>query len=384
MKKIKVLEIGPGDFGKSGLSNIVWNWYQKFNHEKITVDFLSHIMPEDKYIKNIKEHGGDFFCAGDKNSIIQSFKKLFVTRKVAKINKYDCIHIHASSAYGAFLHYIAVTPFCNNIIIHSHNSGIDLNSSKLYLDLISKIKYLLHRIFRNFIAGKKITRLSCSKLAAEWMYPKKYIINNNYTIIKNGIEIENFAFNQCIREKIRSEFNFQNKFVVGHIGRFAYQKNHKFLINVFNEVHKRNSNAVLFLIGEGELKIEIKKMVNNLKINDSVIFYGTTPNVKEFYQAMDCFILPSHFEGMPVVAVEAQASGCKILCSDTITKEAQITNLLEYMSLSESIEKWTDKILSYNNNYERKDMSTEIRNVGYDIEQSAKQLERLYSEAVSL
>lgn len=109
-----------------------------------------------------------------------------------------------------------------------------------------------------------------------------------------------------------------------------------------------------------------------------MIFYGTTPNANELYQAMDCFVLPSHYKGMSIVSVEAQAAGLKILLSDTITKETHITSLAEYMSLSESAEKWADKILSYNNGYERKDVSREIKSAGYDIKDSAKQLEDLY------
>lgn len=365
MEKIKVLEVGPGDFGKSGLSNAVWNWYKRFNYDKIAVDFLSHIMPDDKYIKYIEEHDGNFYYVGNKNSIIKSFKKFFCTRKIVKNNKYDCVHIHSSHAYGAFFHYIAVKPFCSNIIIHSHNTGIDHSSI---------IKYLLHKICRCLLNDKKLIKLACSSLAAEWMYANK----SDCIIIKYGIDTSRFVFNKQIRDKIRTEIGVENKFVIGHIGVFKYQKNHDFLIDIFKKVHSDNNFAVLLLVGEGELLENIKEKVYNFGLNDAVIFLSTTPNINEIYQAIDCFVFPSNFEGFGIVAIEAQTAGLKTLCSDVVPNEARITDLLEYMSLSDSDEKWADKILSYNDGYERKNMYAKIIDAGYDVEQSAKQLEQLY------
>ena len=169
-----------------------------------------------------------------------------------------------------------------------------------------------------------------------------------------------------------------NKFVIGNIGRFSIQKNHEFLLDIFNEVLKKNPNAVLLLIGDGPLENKIKEKTKNLGIEKSVIFYGTTSSTNKLYQAMDCFVLSSLFEGLPIVLVEAQAAGLKTLCSDAITQEAKITGLLDYLPLSGTQEKWAEKILSYNDRYERKDLFKEVKNAGYDIKQSAKRLEEIY------
>ena len=200
----------------------------------------------------------------------------------------------------------------------------------------------------------------------------------DYTIVNNGIDTEKFVFDKQVRDKIRTGLKIENKFVVGHIGRFSYQKNHEFLIDIFNEVYKKNSNAVLLLLGCGELEKQIREKVHILGLDKAVIFNGTVSNANEFYQAMDCFVLPSHFEGLGIVAVESQASGLKTLCSDVVPKEAQITNLLEFMSLSDTAEAWAEKVLSYDNRYGRRDMSDEIKKSGFDIKYSAKQLEGLY------
>lgn len=374
MEKIKILEANIGNLGKGGIETFVWGLCEKIDSNRFSVDFLFKIQPNDNYIKQINARANKFFYIGADNSnkIVKQFKKFFFIRKVVKSNKYACIHIHTSTSFDTFIYYIACKSFCDNLIIHSHSTGIEANSIQHSSN--DKFKYLLHKIFRHLICAKDITRLACSDLAAEWMYPSKY----NYSIINNGIETSKFIFNQQIRDKIRLELKVENKFVVGHIGRFSYAKNHDFLIDIFNEVYKRNKNSVLLLVGTGELENQIKDKVHSLGLDDTVIFYGTTYNANELYQAMDCFVLPSHFEGMPMVLAEAQAASLKCLCSDVITKEAQITDLLEYMPLSDSAEKWAEKILSYNNDYMRKDMSSEIKKAGYDIKQSANQLEALY------
>ncbi|MCX4375525.1 MAG: glycosyltransferase [Lachnospiraceae bacterium] len=368
MNKVKVLEIGPSNFGKGGLSSIAWNWYVNFNHSKLQVHFLACAKPDNKYINLIEKNEDVFYCIGSKNFLVRQLKKFFITKKIAKSNKYDCIHIHASDAFEAFVYYLSVKKFCDNIIIHSHSTGIVWDSP-----IKASIKYIFHKICRRLLIGRKIVRLACSDKAGKWMYPEKY----EFTIINNGIETSKFIYNNHIRKEKRNELGVENKFVVGHIGKFNYVKNHIFLIDIFNEIHKKNTNAILLLIGEGELENQIKDKVHNLGLDKAIIFYGTTPNANEFYQAMDCFVLPSHFEGMPLVLIEAQAAALKCMCSDTITLEAGITDLLEYMSLSSDPKKWAEKILTYAN-YDRKDMSNEIKESGFDIKYSAKQLEDIY------
>ena len=146
-----------------------------------------------------------------------------------------------------------------------------------------------------------------------------------------------------------------------------YQKNHDFLIDIFDSVHRKNTNAVLVLIGEGELEEKVREKIQRLSLQDSVIFTGSIPNVNEMYQMMDVFLLPSLYEGFPVVGVEAQASGVCCIFSDTITKEIAITDMANFISLSEKTDVWADKILSYSSGYSRKDMTNEIKQSGYSI-----------------
>lgn len=371
MKKARVLEIGGTNFGKGGISVAVWNFYSNLDFDNVMVDFYGVDTSNDKkYADYITEHGGKLYEYPVSNNLfIKQINKYKYAKKIAKSNKYDCVHIHVSDAYNICLFYFAVNSFCKNIIVHSHTSAIGNNSNRILII----IKKLLHAIARKIMNGTKIIRIACSDVAGRWMYNAK-----NFIIVNNGIETSNFKFNENIREQVRSKLNVKNKFVIGNIARFSYEKNHEFLIDTFNEIYKQDKDAVLLLVGNGPLEKQVREKVHKLNLDNAVIFYGTTPNANELYQAMDCFVLPSHYEGMPVVSVEAQAAGLKILFSDTITKETQITDLAEYMSLSESSEKWADKILSYKDSYERKDMSEEIKRAGFDIKNSAKQLEDIY------
>lgn len=379
MSKAKVLEIGSGNFdGKGGLSIIAWNWYQKMDFNKLQIDFLSCVLPSNEYTAYIKEHGGNFYQVRGINSVARQFQKISLVKRVARENQYDCIHIHASYPIEAFIYYIAAKEICKKIIIHSHSSEMDRNSFNSILML--HIKNFLNKVVRSFLGNKNIIRLACSDLAAEWMFPKMATRNRNYAIIKNGIDISAFKFNQEVRTRIRRALNLENKFVIGHVGRFTYAKNHFFLLDIFHCICKKQSDCILLLVGGGDLEKEIKTKAKNLGLDDAITFYGTTSNIGDIYQAMDCFVLPSHFEGLGMVAIEAQAASLRTLCANTIPNEAQITDFVEYMSLSDPPEKWAEKILSYKNGYERKDMFAEIKAAGYDIADSAKQLEDLYIE----
>lgn len=379
MNKVNVLEIGPGNFaGKAGLSLIAWNWYKRMDHNKLQIDFMSCFLPSEEYINCILYHGGRFYHINGRNKVQRLLNKALESRKLVKANCYHCIHIHASYSLEAFIYYLSVKNYCSNILIHSHSTEIDRTT--LNPTFFFYIKSLLNKFSKLFLGSKQISRLACSELAAKWMFPHKVILNRDFSIIKNGINISQFAFSQKIRDKVRTELNFKNKFIIGHIGRFTFQKNHSFLLNVFYEVYKKNQNTILLLVGNGELETKVKTYTQNLGLEDAVYFYGSSSNAYELYQAMDCFVLPSHFEGLGIVAIEAQAAGLRTLCADTVPKEAQITDLLEYMSLSAPAKKWAEKILSYNNFYERKDMSAELRQAGYDINDSSAELEDLYLE----
>jgi glycosyltransferase involved in cell wall biosynthesis len=196
-------------------------------------------------------------------------------------------------------------------------------------------------------------------------------------IIHNAINVKKFSFNAIARDKIRKEFSLENKFVIGHVGRFHEQKNHVFLIDVFAEAYKLDKNAILLLVGDGELKGDIEKKVKKLGLKDAVIFAGIRADIDNMYQCFDVFTLPSLFEGLPLTLIEAQCAGIAVVVSASVSTEANITGYLQYLPFD--IEMWAKAILE-KKNFDRVDFSEKISEAGYDIVIETPKLEALYEK----
>lgn len=176
------------------------------------------------------------------------------------------------------------------------------------------------------------------------MFPN--IAKERIIIINNGVDLEKFRFNPEIRDKERKKLGLEKNKIIGHVGRFAYQKNHEYLIKIMERLHRIDPNIKLLLIGEGPEKKRIRDLVKSKGLEDTIIFYGTSNSVNDLFQAMDVFVLPSHFEGLPIVGVEAQASGLPVLFSNQITPEAKITQNVEFLGINEeNIEEWVKQIM---------------------------------------
>ena len=207
------------------------------------------------------------------------------------------------------------------------------------------------------------------------MYGKKAVQSGKITIIPNAIDLERFAFNPDKRKSLRQRLGLDGKFVLGHIGRFAYQKNHSFLIDVFADVVRVKPEARLMLIGDGELRKTIEEKVVNLGLQDKVLFLGNRNDVADLYNVMDIFLLPSHYEGLPVVGVEAQANGLKCIMSDRVTEECRLTDNVYFISINQKARKWVDEIVKDEKKRNR-EVIEKIKRAGFDIRESAKKLNR--------
>lgn len=364
---IRVLQFGTGNFGRGGQSTIVLNFGMMIDNKKVIFDYYVDKISDEKYIEIIEKKGGKVFISkfSEKKLFLMRVKKFFEINKIIK--NYKIIHINTDNAFSPFI--IGILGKINGIkkiIIHSHSTGTNQKKEKV----------LLHNILKLFLPliGNKF--LSCSKQAAEWLYPKK--CQNIVKIINNGIDTEKYKFNLEKRNYLRKKRSLENKFILGHIGRFSYPKNHEFLIEIFNKVQKIKKESVLLLIGNGELEKKIKEQVKKLKLEDKVIFLGTTDKVEDYLQIMDIFVFPSRFEGLGLVAIEAQAAALKVIASDRIPLEAKLSDYLEYVPLNKSSKEWAEKILEYKNGYERIDISKLIERKGYSIRNSAKELEKIY------
>lgn len=283
-----------------------------------------------------------------------------------KNGEYRIVEAH-NGALGVYALHAAKV---NNVpvrIFHAHGASIT-KDWKLPIKLVCKA----------MLPANMNYNFSCGIAAARCYFGDKVVRQKDYELIPNAIDVKEFVFNEDIRKNIRSQYNLDGKNVLGHVGRFMKQKNHTFLIDVFERVAQKDKDAVLMLLGDGELMDEIQKKVNDKKLNDRVVFVGNVANANEWYNAFDVFVLPSIWEGLPVVGVEAQANDLPCIFSDSITREIELLEKTKFISLDTDITVWADEIIDKFKYTNRKNNMELITDKNYNIEIEAKKLQKRY------
>ena len=362
----RVLVYGMSPF-YGGVENFIMNYYRNIDKNKIQFDFLVY----DKYpafSDEIIDDGGDFeIVTGRRTNFFKNFIEL---NRFFKYNhhKYVAIWCNLCSLSDILPLKLAKKYGINTRIVHSHNSQ----------NMNGKLTYILHSENKKAL-GKYATEFwACSRLAGKWMFGKAIFDRPEFRVINNAIDVSKFKFSREIRTEKRKELGIDNKFVVGHVGRFHFQKNHEFLIDIFKKVYDKDKDAVLVLIGVGVDEEKIKMKVSDLGLDKAVKFLGVRSDIPDLMQTMDVFVLPSRFEGLPVVGVEAQAAGLPCLFSNKITKEVSIIEGCVFLSLEEEPGVWADEVLKYKSGYERKDTTQQIIDAGFEIQGAANRLQNFY------
>lgn len=357
---IRVLHI-VNRMGYGGMEAFIMNLYRNIDRTKIQFDFAVYSDIKGEYDEEIKKMGGKiYYFTPRRKSFIKFY---FCWKKFLKLNfkKYNSIHMHVSSLTTILPIKLAKKYNIKNRIIHAHSTSQP---------------GLLHKIFTsiNKIKVKKYATnlIACSTEAGEYVFGK-----SKYIILKNGIDAKKFNFNTTEREKIRKKYKLDNNLVFVHTGRFVKLKNHEFILKVFKIINENNANTKLILIGDGELKDKIKDGISKLNIEKDVFLLGNINNVNQILQGCDIFIMPSIYEGLPIACVEAQASGIKCFISDTISKETNITGLVEFISLEMDENYWA-KFITNNECYVREKMYDKIVDAKYDIKSTVEILMRIY------
>lgn len=360
--KVKVLHVQlTENFG--GIESLLFNVLSRLDSRKFQFDFIgsSYSKYQDKFT-DLGAHVYIMPSIKSPISYVNSFNKVLN-------NNYDIVHFHKNSAANIFP--ILIAKFHSShpkIVVHSHNSAPSISSKPLFY---------FHRINKsllNIMADKKV---ACSNKAAKWMF----VSDKNVTIIKNGINVSEFTFSKEARNKIREKYSIENKTIIfGNVGRFSGQKNQMFLIKIFNEILKKHSKSVLFLIGTGELEDKVKEEVKRYGISGNVYFLGRKDNVADYLSAIDAFIMPSLFEGLPIAAVEAQASGMNVFVSSAITREIFLTHNIYSFSLKENPKYLAEKILNIHKVSNRQENADIIKRAGYDLNDTVSKFQSVYRE----
>lgn len=355
-KPIRVLQIGMHD-KIGGVETFLMNYYKNIDKEKVQFDFINQYK-KLCFSEDIEKMGGKIYNIT--NVKMNPFKYYYELKNVIKNNEYNIVHINMLSAANILPVIAASKCKVKNIIVHSHCNGITKGILRRVLNTVNK--RIIIKNANNFFA--------CSEEAGRWMFK-----NTKFEIIKNGIDVNKFLFNKKIRENIRQKLNIENKIVFGHIGRFDEEKNHELLIEIFSEIHKKNNKAILLLVGDGVLKESIQKLVIKKQLEKYVIMVGVQNNPQDYYCAFDEFIFPSKFEGLGLVAIEAQISGLNCLVSKNVPKEIDITNNVKFFDLNENASNIADYALGMLNSNNRSKINI---HENYDIVSLAKNLENKY------
>ena len=297
----------------------------------------------------------------DTDGYYKDLKKIFEENP-----EYKIVEAH-NGALGVYALHAAKVNHIPVRIFHAHGASIT-RDWKLPIKLVCKA----------LLPSNMNQHFSCGIEAARCYFGEKVVERNDYELIPNAIEVNRFVFDSTIRNRIRHDNHLENKHIVGHVGRFMSQKNHTFLLDVFAEVSKRDSLAHLVLLGDGELMDAMKEKASNLGIKDRVTFVGNVGNANEWYQAFDCFVLPSVWEGLPVVGVEAQAADLPCIFSSAVTREIGLSDRAKFIPLTEEISTWATEICNALQQNARNDNTKLITEHHYNIEIEAKKLQERY------
>jgi len=368
MDKIKVLQFPIANMLGGKTQYVMQNWKHidrtRFQFDFMTVskslDFADELLSQGCKIHYIS-------CRAEEDE-----KRFAEDVKKALLTGYDAIHLHTGFWQSFTAEEIAMRMGIKSVILHSHNTGIGIaddssreNATKWH-----------ERQKKKFSCDMATHFLACSTAAADWLYGPQ-IPREKITILKNAVDVDRYSFNPEVRNEYRRKLGLEDKFVIGHVGRFEYQKNHEFLIDVFEKISKKISNAELILIGTGSEYDKIVEKVTSLGLSSRVRFLGKRDDVANLFQAMDIFVLPSFFEGLAIVLVEAQTSGLKSLTSHAAFPEFSIPE--NTISLALDIDIWQTKILDIaHNGYKRKSKKNEVIAAGFSIQEQVRVLEEIY------
>ena len=381
-KQVKVLQIINGTSGTiGGIETFLTERYRRMDREKIRFDFAftrkntMELVMDDPVFKDTHFFATHAFEATTVAGRYCSFFRQI--QALIKNNQYDVVHINSGSPVIETLSLMAASSCHVPLkIAHSHISAPVVDGE---VQITTGIRAMLVALMKRYICKKADYLFACSRAAGETLFGKRAITEKKFYHVKNGVHLESLKYDIETRERCRAEEGVSDALVFGTVGRLSDQKNPTFIIKIFAEIRKKEKNAVLWLVGDGEKRDEVKSQIRELGLTDCVKMWGERKDVPRLMQAMDALLFPSLYEGLSIVAIEAQAAGLPVFASDTISEEHKISDSLYFLPLSAGPEHWVSRVLDEVEHLPvRKDMSEEIQTAGYDVRDSAAMLESIY------
>lgn len=363
---MKVLQIPTGGLLSDGILSCIVEYMTAMDKSGMDIRVLATNSPEKSVAEKVENSGCRVVSIPyRKKNIVKYFFALY---KYISKEKIDVVHVHGSSAIMSVELVAARLAGCKVRIAHSHNTTCENQ----------KADKILRPVFnRNYT-----TAFACGQDAGRWMFGKR-----KFTIIPNGRHLKKYEYDPKKRTEYRNKLGIaSDALVIGHVGRFNRQKNHEYLVRIFSEVHKKEQNSYLVLVGTGEKVGEINNLVKELELENNVIFTGVIENVSDYLSAFDIMLLPSLYEGLPLVVIEWQIAGLPCIVSDTVTKECAITSLVKFESVKKEPEVWANEVVNLilqDRNDSKEIIFNEIKTAGYDIESGAERLKKIYLKLVS-
>lgn len=359
---IRVLQVVT-HMNRGGLETMLMNYYRHIDHSQVQFDFLVHRFERADYDDEIESLGGKIYRLPRLNPLRPSYHKSLDSFFDAH-PEYQIVHVHQDCMSSIVLR--VAKKYCIPVrIAHSHSSNQDKDW-----------KYPIKLFYRTQINKYATSLFACGQQSGQWMF-----CGHPFRIMNNAIDANAYSFSPSTRAYMRAQLGVDgNAYVIGHVGRFSPPKNHNRLLDIFAEIYRRNNHATLLLVGDDkcELGEKIHQKVQNLDLENNVIFTGVRNDVSELLQAMDVFVFPSNYEGLPVTLVEAQAAGLPCYISDRIPSDCILTDLVKTVPLSASPAIWADNILSQR--LARRNTYDEIASADFDISTNARWLQNFYIE----
>lgn len=371
---IRVLHV-LGGVGLGGAESRIMDLYRQMDRNEIQFDFLVHSSAMNR--RKPEFYDEDILSLGGHIYVLPKFKvyNYISYRKAVRDffrqhHEFRVVQGHMTSTAGIYLP-IAKKYGIPVTVAHARNAGV-----------VKGLKGIATRFFRRGLAQKADCCFACSKLAGEDVFGKAAMEEGRVKIIYNAIDAAEFTYDPEVRLQVRERLGLKDELVIGHVGRFDYQKNHPYLIDIFAKLCEIRQNAVLLMLGEGPDEENIREKCRMLGIEDKVRFLGNQRRPQDYYQAMDIFLLPSFFEGLPGVLVEAQAAGLKCFVSDTVTREAAATDLVTYLSIEQPAGAWAEQIAEAAG-YERQNTFQRMKDAGFDVKMQAADYRLFYERGDS-